>query len=94
MAHHSEVPRSASSDALFRELFAEKERLGPTGAFPQGRLTSEDEGEIRMGITVHNGKVVMDFGKPTAWVGMDPQQARDLAATLIRRANEADRAEG
>lgn len=34
------------------------------------------------------GKVVIDFGKPTAWIGMDAQQARDLGELLIRRAAE------
>lgn len=92
MAHHSEVPGGASMDQRFRALFHDRPSLGPTGAFPQGRLNPEDEGEIRMGVTVHDGKVVMDFGKPTAWIGMDPRQARELGETLIRRAGEVRQA--
>lgn len=45
-------------------------------------------------IGVKNGKVVLDFGTPVAWVGMNPQQAADLASTLVRHAREAARASG
>jgi hypothetical protein len=65
-----------------------KPGLGATGEFPQGKLTPEDEGEIRIGVTVFNGKVVVDFGEPTTWFGMDPKQARSIGELLIRRAAE------
>lgn len=99
MAHHSSEVFSGgrndsvrqameANDAFLREIFAKQQRLGATGEFPQGHLTPEDEGEIRMGVTVFDGKVVVDFGTPTTWVGMDAEQARGLGELLIRRAGE------
>jgi hypothetical protein len=98
MAHHSSFPFSARpgpleqmNSALQRRAFGDPPaHLGATNQFPQGKLTPEDEGEIRVGITVHNGKVVIDFGKPTAWMGMDAEQARSIGELLIRRASEVD----
>ena len=91
MAHHSsnEIP------AWMREMFrtdrtsATPEPLGATGQFPEGKLTPEDEGEIRIGITDMDGKVVMDFGKATTWIGFTPDQAEGIADTLRARAEKA-----
>lgn len=94
MGHHS-----TREDAAIRELFRQSgnaqtaEKLGATGEFPQGKLTEQDEGEIRMAVGAANGKVVIDFGQPTAWVGMDPLQARELAASLMEKALQIDLAQ-
>lgn len=81
MAHHS-GERSPLIDEMFRRSPTEPPALGPTGQFPEGKLTPEDEGEIRVGITHLDGKVVMDFGKPTAWIGFTAEQADQMAAVL------------
>lgn len=66
----------------------EKE-LGATGKFPEGKLDSTDDGELKIGVTTHNGKVIIDFGpKPVKWIGMKPEQAIALGEGLIRRAKE------
>lgn len=82
MAHHGEIPE------YLREL-AERERLGATGAFPQGKIHHTDEGEIRLMVGVERGKVLLAFGKPVAWIGFDPEQARQIGELLIKRADEA-----
>ena len=41
-----------------------------------------------------NGKVVMQFASPTAWIGFTPEQAMDIAQTLITHARKADRWSG
>lgn len=68
----------------------EEEKLGATGEFPDGKLSEEDEGELRMqiGLTAE-GLVRMDFGKPIAWFSMHPQQACDMAAMIVKHAREA-----
>ena len=63
--------------------------LGATGQFPRGKLHESDEGELRIGVTVNQGTVIVAFGKEVAWLGLTPQIARDLADTLIARADEA-----
>jgi hypothetical protein len=54
--------------------------------FPLGKLTPEDEGELRLGITHVDGKVVLDFGKPVAWIGFTAEQAEQIADTLREHA--------
>ena len=38
--------------------------LGATDHFPQGALTPDDEGELRLAVTAPGGKVILAFGKP------------------------------
>lgn len=83
MAHHSSSQFDGDISA-FRDAF-----LGPTGKYPQGKLTPKDEGEIRIAVGSKDGKVVMDFGKPTAWIGMDPEQADAIADSLREHARAA-----
>ena len=67
--------------------------FGANGKFPRGKLHESDEGELQMGVTVKQGTVIVAFGTPVAWLGLTPQIARDLAATLLERADEAAQAQ-
>jgi hypothetical protein len=67
--------------------------LGATGKFPEGKLNSEDEGELSFAVGLQGKKIVVDFGKPVAWVGMDATQADDLASLLQDKARKC-RGEG
>lgn len=62
------------------------EPLGPTGRFPDGKLTEADEGETRFQIGVVKGKVVLNFGGPTHALGFTPEQALGLADLLRKHA--------
>lgn len=88
--HHE----SNESDEIRKlmEKARQENKFGPTGNFPDGKLTSNDEGEINFGVAVYKGKVIVNFGKPIASLGLSPEEARDLALLLRRRANEIDRA--
>ena len=55
---------------------------GATGNFPQGKVKPEDEGELVIGIGIKDGIIMLEFGKPTAWIGFGPNEARTLAAKL------------
>lgn len=98
MAHHGMSMEEFDPNELERLLKgmnvekAPRTMLGATGKFPHGQLTQQDQGEIALGITTKDGKVVLTFGeKPITWVGFTPEQARTIAECLIKRANEADR---
>lgn len=87
---HHEDQTSEQIAKLMQELAAQ-EKFGATGRFPGGKLTSNDEGEIAFGVTTYHGKVIVNFGKPIASLGMSPDEARQLALVLRQRANEIER---
>ena len=60
--------------------------LGPTGDFPLGKLNPDDEGGLKLAISQEKGVVRIDFGKPTAWIGLPPDLALEFAATIAKHA--------
>lgn len=84
MAHHGD-----DIDTLRRYLGLQ-DGLGATGRFPEGRLNDDDEGEIRVAIAADPKRqtVVIDFGKPVAWIGFTPDQAREIGELLIQKGME------
>lgn len=67
-----------------------KPKFGATGQFPDGKMNSEDEGEIKFGITNNGFEVILDFGRPVTWLGMPPLLARQLAAMLAKHADQVE----
>ena len=63
--------------------------IGATRTFPDGAITPDDEGQVRIAITHQGGKVILAFGKPMAWIGLNPREARGLADLLNSHASEA-----
>lgn len=84
MSHHESQPNPESIKRL-NEMFG----LGATGNFPKGKITERDEGEIKLAIGHAPGKVIISFGKEVAWIGFTPEQARDIARTLLEHSIEA-----
>jgi len=62
--------------------------LGATNTHPRGKLHESDEGELRLGIGHRDGTVVIDFGKATAWIGLDAQSARNFARLILEHAEQ------
>jgi len=102
MAHHGNdsefmknVKPLADQLSMGKDELADKHKemrdsLGATGEFPDGKLNKNDEGEIRFAVVLDDNKVCLDFGKPTAWVGMLPEQAKELGRMLISYAEDAE----
>src|SRR3954471_17830901 len=98
MSHHtSEKPLTApfletltnEKAKLLRDVAQERqleETLGPTNAFPDGRLVPHDEGGLMFGVTVFNGRVIFDFGKPIRSIGFTREGALELAELIRQRA--------
>jgi len=63
-------------------------KLGATGQFPDGKITSDDEGELRMAVVADSekGQTTIYFGKPVAWIAMSPDEADMLADALKDKA--------
>lgn len=93
MAHHGQDPLYPEATETLRKMTELQDEvrniLGDTGRYPQGALTKDDEGELRYAVGTKDGKVCIDFGKPVAWVGMDADQALELACTLVKQAANA-----
>jgi hypothetical protein len=68
--------------------------LGPTGEFPQGKLNADDEGELTIAVGIEADCVRIEFGKPTAWIAMDPEGALGLAASIAGKAMQLRRERG
>lgn len=99
MSHHGsgpfdDEPRPERAKLLKELLERSANFRGALGDFPEGQLTKSDEGAIQFAIGEKDGKVVLDFGTPVNWVGMNPQQAADLASTLLKHARTAARKAG
>lgn len=62
--------------------------LGAQGDYPAGMYGGDDEGSIAFGVApdIDNRRVVLNFGKEVAWLGMEPNQAVHLAEALIKAA--------
>ena len=59
-------------------------KLGKTGDFPEGKISEDDEGGLKMavGIDGTNSLVVIDFGTPVTWLSMGPDEALELAKKI------------
>jgi hypothetical protein len=64
------------------------ERRVMSDQFPRGKLNDSDEGELQMKIGVRDRTVILDFGKPVVWLGLDYHTAMNLAANITKRAAE------
>jgi len=96
MSHHGTNPFEGN-DTL-RKLFQDLTECGDPlknlqrklqGEFPNGRLNANDEGALAVMIGHEKGKVVMQFPSPAAWIGFTPEQAMDIAQSLISHARKA-----
>jgi hypothetical protein len=56
--------------------------------FPRGKLNADDDGAIQTRIGVQDKTLIIDFGKPVVWIGLDKQGAIDFANTILKRAAE------
>ncbi len=65
-----------------------KRQFGATGRFPHGKVSDDDEGELRLGVAFDpvDGIVHVKFGKPVAWIGMPPRIAIDFAKAILTKA--------
>jgi hypothetical protein len=58
------------------------EPIGPTGAYPRGRIRLDDRGELNVGVRTLGDGIFIEFGVPVAWLAMSAAEARQLVATL------------
>lgn len=82
--HDFDIADNETLNQLRRKF--REQALGKTGQFPAGKLREDDEGGVVFAVGQERGKVVIQFAEPTKWIGMEAQQALDLASLLIKHA--------
>ena len=87
MSNHAENPEQMRS--LIEKFQQEAgEPIGATKRFPEGKLTNDDEGELRFAVSTQANKIIVEFGKPVAWLGLTKELALQLSDILKQRASE------
>lgn len=88
MSHHSSRPL----DELQRDIreMALDSALGATGDFPRGKVNAQDEGEISMATAAdqRTQTVIINFGKPVAWLALEYEDAMALSESIRDKAFE------
>lgn len=83
MSHHGNNPppdlQQALSAAMGRVF----------GEHPNGKMNQDDAGALAFAVGVEEGRVVLRFPKPVAWMGMTGDEALELAQLLLRHARHA-----
>jgi hypothetical protein len=91
MSHHSHNQFVNEANASFEgadsQLRQEMRKL--MGEYPNGRMNADDAGAIAMAVGHEDGRVVIKFPKPVAWIGFSGDEAIALAQTLIDHARKA-----
>jgi hypothetical protein len=62
--------------------------IGPTGDFPRGKFNADDEGGLCFAVGHQDKTVIVNFGKPVKWIGLDANGAMELAELIIAHALE------
>lgn len=68
------------------ELDEQGIELGATGTYPDGKIASNDEGALAIGIAIVNERIIIDFGKPVHTIGFTKVEAVALANYLFDKA--------
>lgn len=57
-------------------------------SYPRGKLRADDEGALRIAMVVKDNTIVIDFGKPAAWLGLGISDAEALIQGLQAKVDE------
>lgn len=58
------------------------------GEFPHGKLNDNDAGALAYAVFAENGVVVIKFPKLIQWIGLEPEQAIEMAEVLVKHARK------
>lgn len=60
----------------------------PERVWPHGRISADDDGEFAVAFAIVRDRIVMQFAEPTAWIGLQPEDADAFADKLHALAAE------
>jgi len=78
------IDHVAKTDELRKRFLSQANGVLPPRVWPDGRLNGSDDGQLSVAIAVDPVRkaIIMHFGMPVAWVGLDAESARGLIARL------------
>jgi hypothetical protein len=84
MSHHASELRDEMLQSALRNS------LGATGLFPRGKIDRLDEGQIKFAIAADHATntILVNFGKPIAWMGLTGDEALEISDSLRDKALE------
>ena len=60
--------------------------IGKRGTFSRGKIHPSDEGDLSMAIGHSASEVVIQFGTPVGWLGLEPDKAEAFANLILQHA--------
>lgn len=67
------------------EILRNELGLGSTGNFPDGKISEDDEGELKFAVLTRNNNVMIIFGKPVEWLDLPTDTAKELVKGLTKQ---------
>lgn len=55
---------------------------GDMNKYPDGKIKEDDEGSLEIKLFIKDGRLIIDFGKETAWIGFDKKSLLSLIELL------------
>jgi hypothetical protein len=87
--------RNEANQRLLKQLLGDRPSTGDAardlmrkvaGEFPDGKLNESDEGALAFQVGSESGRVSIVFPKKVSWIAFSPDDAIQLALTLIKHA--------
>lgn len=98
MSHHGENPFSEFEDQqkILQDLIKQEGGFDTDlmKQFPAGKIHENDEGIIAFRITHKEDKIVIDFGKPVYWFGLELKEAKGLVELLTKHIKDIELGRG
>lgn len=61
--------------------------FGPTGEFPEGKMSADDDGALQVGIALDpEGRVIIEFGTEVKWIALEHPYAVQFAVAILKKA--------
>lgn len=73
-------------DLLNFQPWNKRPQPGATGEYPRGKFNADDEGGLAIGVARQDKTVIVNFGKPVAWLGLPKAEALAFADLIIQHA--------
>ena len=75
------------------EILRNELGLGSTGNFPDGKISEDDEGELKFAVLTRNNNIMIIFGKPVGWLDLSKDTAKQLVKGLMKQIALCERKE-